>query len=90
NFSPACDGILDGESLRLLPAFIRQAKDAMKTIKLSFAIAIAYNLVGIYFAAQGVLSPLTAAVLMPLSTITIIIFTSICTRYYSFKNRLRK
>jgi Cu+-exporting ATPase len=89
NFSPACDGILNGESLKLLPAFIRQAKDAMKTIKLSFAIAIAYNLVGIYFAVQGVLSPLTAAVLMPLSTITIIIFTSVCTRYYSIKNRLR-
>ncbi len=89
NFSPACDGILHGESLRLLPAFIRQSKDAMKTIKLSFAIAIAYNLIGIYFAVQGILSPLTAAVLMPLSTITIIIFTSVCTRYYSFKNHLR-
>ncbi|HEY0055793.1 MAG TPA: heavy metal translocating P-type ATPase metal-binding domain-containing protein [Pedobacter sp.] len=88
NFSPACDGILKGESLRLLPEFIRQAKDAMKTIKWSFAIAIVYNLIGIYFAVQGILSPLTAAVLMPLSTITIIIFTSVCTRYYSFKNHL--
>jgi Cu+-exporting ATPase len=89
NFSPACSGILQGESLKLLPDFINQAKDAMKTIKLSFAIAIAYNLIGIYYAVQGVLSPLTAAVLMPLSTITIITFASVCTRYFSIKNQLR-
>lgn len=88
NFSPACDAILEGDSLACLPNFIAQAKDAVKTIKWSFAIATAYNLVGVYFAVQGTLSPLTAAVLMPISTITIITFTSLATRYYARKNGL--
>jgi Cu+-exporting ATPase len=89
NFSPGCDGILHGESMKLLPRFISQAKDAMKTIRLSFIIATCYNLAGVFFAVQGILSPLTAAVLMPLSTITILSFTTLSTRYFAHKNRLK-
>lgn len=89
NFSPACDAILEGEALAYLPQFMAQAKDAIKTIKMSFTIATAYNLVGVYFAVQGTLSPLTAAILMPISTITIITFTSVATRYFANKNGLR-
>jgi len=88
NFSPGCDAVLHGDSLRLLPKFIKQARAAMKTIKLSFAIASIYNLIGVYFAVQGTLSPLIAAVLMPISTVTILSFTSVCTRYYARKNKL--
>jgi len=88
NFSPACDAILSGTSLKLLPSFIKQAKDGVRTIKLSFIIAGSYNLIGLYFAVQGILSPLTAAVLMPLSTITILTFASISTRYSAIKNKL--
>lgn len=89
NFSPGCDGILHGESLKLLPQFIKQAKSAMSTIKISFAIASTYNLIGVYFAVQGTLSPLTAAVLMPLSTITILTFTTFSTKYFAHKNKLK-
>ena len=89
NFSPGCDAVLHGESLKLLAKFIAQAKTAMKTIRLSFVIASAYNLVGVFFAIQGTLSPLTAAVLMPLSTITIISFTSFSTRYFARRNGLK-
>jgi P-type Cu+ transporter len=89
NFSPGCDAIMDGVALTKLPRFIAQAKDGMRTIRMSFVISASYNLVGIYFAVQGTLSPLTAAVLMPLSTVTIIIFTSVCTRYFAGKNKLR-
>ncbi len=88
NFSPACDAILNGKSTSLLPAFIRQSKDALKTIRMSFVISGSYNLVGVYFAVQGLLSPLLAAVLMPLSTISVILFTSTLTRYYAAKNKL--
>ena len=89
NFSPGCDAILDGSSLHKLPQFIRQSKDAVKTIRRSFMISASYNLVGVYFAVQGTLSPLTAAVLMPISTITIITFTSLTTHFYARKNRLK-
>ena len=89
NFNPACDAILDGSSLCLLPNFISQAKDSVRIVKRSLIISASYNLIGIFFAVQGLLSPLTAAVLMPLSTITILLFTSNATRYYARKNHLR-
>ena len=88
NFSPGCDAILDGRSMNRLPDFISQARDAVKTIRISLIISATYNLAGVYFAVQGILSPLIAAVLMPLSTVTILAFTSVTTRYFASKNRL--
>lgn len=89
NFSPGCDGILKGENLGKLTNFIAQAKSAVKIVKWSFGIATIYNLAGVYFAVQGELSPLMAAVLMPMSTVTIITFTNIANRIVAAKNKLR-
>jgi Cu+-exporting ATPase len=88
NFSPSCDAILDGKQFQKLPKFIKLAKDGVKVIHLSFAISLAYNITGLFFAVQGILSPLIAAILMPLSTITIILFTTIAARAYAHKNKL--
>lgn len=88
NFTPGCDAILDGRSITRLPRFISQARDAVKTIRMSLVISASYNLVGVWYAVQGTLSPLIAAVLMPLSTITILLFTSVTTRYFAGKNEL--
>lgn len=88
NFSPGCDAILDGRSFAVLPRFFRFAKDAMKVIHMSFGISLTYNVVGLSFAVQGTMSPLFAAILMPLSTVTIIGFTSISTHLYASKNGL--
>lgn len=88
NFSPGCDAILDGAAFEKLPLFIRQAKDAVKVIHMSFIISLLYNAIGIFFAVQGLLSPLMAAILMPLSTVTIILFTSLTARWYAHKNKL--
>jgi Cu+-exporting ATPase len=88
NFTPGCEAILDGASFAKIQAFIRQAKDAVKVIHMSFAISLVYNIVGLSFAVQGLLSPLIAAILMPASTATIIFFTSITARLYARKNKL--
>jgi Cu+-exporting ATPase len=88
NFSPGCDAILDGASFSKIPQFIQQAKAAVKVIHMSFAISLLYNTAGLYFAVQGLLSPLIAAILMPLSTVTIILFTSLSARFYAAKNNL--
>lgn len=85
NFSPGCDAILDGESFEKIPAFFNFSKDAVKVIKMSFAISILYNIIGVSFAVQGTMSPLFAAILMPISTVTIISFTSLMTRWYGKK-----
>ncbi|MBC7617115.1 MAG: heavy metal translocating P-type ATPase metal-binding domain-containing protein [Pedobacter sp.] len=88
NFTPGCDAILKGSSLPYLPNFYQLSKDGIKIIKISFAIAISYNCIGIYYAVQGTLYPLLAAILMPISTITIISFTTIATRFFAHRNKL--
>ena len=88
NFSPGCDAILDGDSFYKLPKFFNFAKDAVKVIHMSFAISLMYNVIGISFAVQGTMSPLVAAILMPISTVTIISFTSLTTRSFAKRRKL--
>lgn len=78
-FSPACDAILDAGKFGSLFNFILASKKAMIVIKISMILSFLYNVVGLYFAITGQLSPIIAAVLMPLSSISIIAFTTICT-----------
>ncbi|PKP14510.1 MAG: heavy metal translocating P-type ATPase, partial [Bacteroidetes bacterium HGW-Bacteroidetes-23] len=73
-FSPACDGILDASQFQKIGFFMNYSKNAMKTIYMSFALSLAYNVVGLTYAVSGNLSPLVAAIIMPLSTITIVSF----------------
>ncbi len=88
NFSPGSDAILDGRSFDKLPSFLRFSKDTVAIIHFSFLISLTYNLVGLSYAVTGNLSPLTAAILMPLSTVTIISFTSLATHYTAKRRKL--
>ena len=78
-FSPACDAILDASKFNQLYNFIKVSKSAIKIIKWSFVLSFIYNSVGIYFAVTGQLAPVVAAILMPLSSISIVVFTTIAT-----------
>lgn len=89
NFSPGCDAILDGKSFDLLSKFFKFSKDTIRVIHRSFGISILYNIVGLSFAVQGTMSPLVAAIIMPLSTLTVISFTTLSTRYFAKKNKLK-
>jgi Cu+-exporting ATPase len=84
-FSPGCDAILSGSSFGKISKFFTFSKDAVKIIHRSFVISLLYNVVGISFAIQGTMSPLFAAILMPVSTVTIISFTSLSTHYFGKK-----
>ncbi|MBS1684371.1 MAG: heavy metal translocating P-type ATPase metal-binding domain-containing protein [Bacteroidetes bacterium] len=77
NFSPACDAIIDARRFDGIDHLISYAGDAMHIIKLSYGISLLYNMAGIYIAAQGTMSPLVAAILMPISSITIISFSTL-------------
>ncbi|HRH65107.1 MAG TPA: heavy metal translocating P-type ATPase metal-binding domain-containing protein [Bacteroidia bacterium] len=76
NFSPACDAILNAGRFRWLGSILAISKASHRIILGSFVIALIYNLVGLYFAMQGTLSPVIAAILMPISSISIIAFTT--------------
>lgn len=71
-FSPASDLILDAKALQHLGAMLGFARQAQRTVYVLFAISFAYNLVGLYFAVQGLLTPVVAAILMPVSSFTVV------------------
>ncbi len=82
-FSPACDAILDAKLFNNLPKFLTLATKTISIIKASFVLSFFYNVIGLYFALTGQLTPVVAAVLMPLSSITIVVFVTILTNWIS-------
>src|SRR5690606_21117567 len=78
-FSPACDAILDASKFEELYHYISASKSAIKIIKWSFMLSLFYNVIGLSFAVTGNLQPVIAAILMPLSSISIVVFTTIAT-----------
>ncbi len=75
NFTPASDVIIDATKLISIDKLIRLSGSAVTIIIISFIISLFYNVVGLTFAVTGNLSPLLAAILMPVSTISLVLFT---------------
>lgn len=75
NFTPASDAILEAKQLSKLDRFIQLCKTNKRIVVASFVLSIVYNIVGLYFAVQGVLSPLVAAILMPASSLSILLIS---------------
>jgi Cu+-exporting ATPase len=82
-FSPACDGIMDASQFSKFSFFMNFSKNAMKTIYMSFTISLLYNVVGLSFAVSGKLEPIVAAIIMPLSTITIVSFVTLASNLFA-------
>jgi Cu+-exporting ATPase len=87
-FSPACDAILDASQFHKIETFFKASKKGITIIKYCFALSLCYNIVGLYFAITGQLIPVIAAILMPLSSISIVVFTTISTNIIG--NKIKK
>jgi len=83
NFTPACDIIIEGKSFGNFHKLIRLIKASKKIVIASFILSLLYNVVGLGYAVRGELSPVLAAILMPLSTISIILFTTGLSRVWA-------
>lgn len=88
NFSPACDGILDSKSFNRIKDFIAFSKTSKKIIIASFILSFVYNVIGLSFAFTGTLSPLVAAILMPVSSISAVVFTTLAVNISAKKKGL--
>ncbi|MFA6571651.1 MAG: HAD-IC family P-type ATPase, partial [Bacteroidota bacterium] len=88
NFTPGSDAILSSENILLLPKFLQLSKKCLSTVYLSFILSILYNLVGFCFAVTGYLSPVLAAILMPLSSINVVLFTVLSVSFHAKKKKL--
>jgi Cu+-exporting ATPase len=74
NFTPASDGIMDASKFALLPSFIQLSKKSIRLVHWAYALAFIYNIIGLSYAVTGALSPVIAAILMPASSVTIVLF----------------
>ena len=77
HFSPACDAILQSSQFGRLHSFIHFSHLAMRIVYAGYVISFLYNVIGLSFAVQGLLSPVVAAILMPLSSISVVGFASL-------------
>ena len=89
SFTPSSDVIMNGGVLTKLHDYFALTKDAIIIVKLTFGISFLYNVVGLTAAVIGEMSPLFAAILMPLSSISLVAFTSLSTwlrsrKYFKF------
>jgi Cu+-exporting ATPase len=74
-FSPACDGILDSGHFKDIPRIMTLSKYGKKALRVNFTFSLLYNVVGLSIAASGLMSPIVAAILMPLSSVTVAVLS---------------
>lgn len=83
NFSPSCDAIFDARSFKAFPTFMKFSKISIRLIWAAFIISFMYNIVGLGFAISGNLEPVVAAIIMPISSISVVLFATLSTRVTS-------
>lgn len=85
SFTPASDVIMEAGSLAKLDRVLAFARGSKRIIYVSFGISVLYNIVGLAFAVTGMLSPLVCAVIMPVSSVTVIAWTSLATHWSAWR-----
>jgi Cu+-exporting ATPase len=89
SFTPACDGILNSRDFSGLDRFLSVSLSCLRIIIASFVISFLYNVIGLSFAVTGRLSPLVSAILMPLSSISVVLFTTSATKIFAARSDLK-
>jgi Cu+-exporting ATPase len=77
HFSPACDAILEARRFNRLPDFLHFSKTSRKIVIMSITLSFMYNIIGLSYAVTGHLAPIISAILMPLSSVSVILFITI-------------
>ncbi|MBK9043110.1 MAG: HAD-IC family P-type ATPase [Saprospiraceae bacterium] len=85
SFSPGSDALLEGNQMYRIPQFLKLARFGQKTIKIVFAYSFIYNFIGLAYAVTGHLKPLVAAILMPISSLSIIFLSFFALKVYEIK-----
>ncbi len=88
NFTPASDGIMDAGLLKRLPGFLRFAEQNLQLVYGAYLLALVYNIVGLSFAMRALLKPVIAAILMPTSSVSIVLFGVLSSSFLAYKTGL--
>lgn len=81
-FSPACDAILASKQVTAIDHVLKFSKQILRIVFIAFGISFAYNLVGLSFAVSGHLTPLVSAILMPISSVTVVGFVTLAVGWF--------
>jgi Cu+-exporting ATPase len=73
HFLPESDMILDARYVPYLDKIYAFSKSIRTVVLVCFVISVIYNLIGLYFALSAQLRPVIAAILMPASTLSIVL-----------------
>jgi Cu+-exporting ATPase len=85
NFAPASDAMLQQHLLNYIHQYILYTKKSMWSIKITIALSVIANAVGLYYACQGFFTPLVAAILMPVASVSFVLTVILLTNYYGKK-----
>lgn len=89
NFLPSCDAIIHAEVLPFFDKILHYISTSNYILFITFSISLLYNVVGLYFAVQGMLTPVIAAILMPISTVSIVGLSFLLSRYFAKQSKLK-
>ena len=85
HFSPAGDIIVQAKSFQKLGKAIQFSNTALKIVKMCFTLSLFYNIIGLCIAVSGHMSPVVAAILMPISSVSVVAFATFTTRIWARK-----
>lgn len=88
-FTPASDAIIDADQLSKLHQLLSFARQTRIIIFSNLSLSLIYNITGLSFALSGLLTPVVSAILMPVSSITVVLNATLMNRYFAHKNKLR-
>ncbi|WP_324672245.1 heavy metal translocating P-type ATPase [Hymenobacter sp. GOD-10R] len=88
NFSPACDAILDASSFGQFATFLRFSQDCLQVVLATFILSFGYNGIGLGLAVQGKFTPIVSAILMPISSLSVMLFATLLVRFAAYRNKL--
>lgn len=83
NFTPEGDVVFASSNFSKIGKFFYLGKAVKKLVIGAYSLAFLYNVVGLSFAVSGQLSPVIAAILMPISSVTIVFYALISTSIFS-------
>jgi Cu+-exporting ATPase len=75
-FTPSSDAIIDGDAVSNIDRLLKISAFSKKILFVCLLFSVSYNIFGLSYALSGKLTPLVAAILMPISSITVVFIST--------------
>lgn len=79
-FTPSSDAILDASSLSKLKNFLQSVSYGKLVLRSCLGFSLFYNSIGLSFAISATLTPFVAAILMPVSSVSVVLLSTLMVR----------